>query len=190
MGAEPWFSITEESGFELTSEFAHAGESSAMLRMDDPASASGTKVYYLVQDIEPEELPEVLEGFYRVEAWQRGAERQYVQFAIIAVKPDNFPEQHSNYQLRYLLAGQETPPFEISNAYFVFIDGDEPAEGEWVPFSLNVRADFEAYWEMVPEGFESLRLLFEVRWDDKQAGSGAPQADVYFDDLYIGSRRD
>ena len=188
-GEAPWFTIAEESGFEVTSEQAHSGDYSAVLRMDDPAFASGNKVYYLVQEIDPGELPEVVEGFYRVENWNRGAMRQYVQFVIIAIGPDNFPDFASNFQLRYLLAGQEVPPFGIRNAHFVFVNRDEPVQGDWVRFSLNIRDDFEAYWHMVPEGFEKLRLLFEVRWDSKDTGSGAPRGDVYYDDLYIGDRR-
>jgi hypothetical protein len=188
-GGEPWFSIVEETGFEVTSERAHTGGHAAVLRMDDPVSAEGNQVYYLVQDLEPENLPQVVDGFYRVENWNRGAERQYIQVAVIVVGPDNFPEDLPNYQLRYILAGQKTPPFEIRNAHFVFVNGDEPVEGEWVPFSLSIRDDFEAYWGMAPEDFESMRLLFEVRWDAKSAGSGAPRADVYYDDLYLGERR-
>lgn len=188
-GEAPWFTIAEESGFEVTSELSHTGDYSAVLRMDDPAFASGNKVYYLVQEIEPGELPEVVEGFYRVENWNRGAMRQYVQFVIIAIGPDNFPDFASNFQLRYLLAGQKIPPFDIRNARFVFVNRDEPVEGEWVRFSLNVRDDFATYWQAIPEGFERLRLLFEVRWDSKVSGSGTPRGDVYYDDLYIGDKR-
>ena len=188
-GDDPWFTIVEESGFEVTTELAHEGDSSAVLRMDDPDSAEGSKVYYLVQEITPAELPEVVEGFYRVENWSRGAVRQYVQFVIIALGPSNFPDFASNFQLRYLLAGINTPPFNIGNAKFVFGTREEPVEGEWVPINLNVREDFEERWGMVPENFEKLRLLFEVRWDAKAAGGGAPRGDVYYDDLYIGDKR-
>ncbi len=189
-GEAPWFTIAEESGFELTSELAHTGDHSAVLRMDDAAFASGTKVYYLVQEVEPEELPEVVEGFYRVENWNRGAERQYVQFVIAVIGPDNFPDFAGNFQLRYLLAGQEVPPFEIRNGRFLFVNRNEPVEGEWIRFSLNVRDDFATYWQAIPEGFETLRLFFEVRWGAKDRGSGAPRGDVYNDDLYIGDQRD
>ena len=188
-GDDPWYTIVEESGFEVTTELPHEGDHSALLRMDDPLSAEGGKVYYLVQEITPEEFPDVVEGFYRVENWHRGTLRQYVQFVIIAFGPSNFPTTVSNYQLRYLLAGIDSPPFDIGNAHFVFVNRDEPVEGEWVPFSLNVRDDFEELWGRVPEDTEKLRLLFEVRWDGKEAGDGTPRADVYYDTLYAGDSR-
>ncbi|MDX1531253.1 MAG: hypothetical protein R3362_06980, partial [Rhodothermales bacterium] len=72
-GPEPWFSIVADAGFEVTAERAHTGDHSALLRVDDPASAEGEKVYYLVQEIEPDGLPEIVQGTYRVENWDRGA---------------------------------------------------------------------------------------------------------------------
>ncbi|MFQ5472603.1 MAG: hypothetical protein ACE5FA_06950 [Dehalococcoidia bacterium] len=190
-GADPWFTLNEDSGFEVSKEFARSGEYSAILRMDDPVSAEGARVYYLVQELEPEGFPEVVEGFYRVENWGRGTDRQYVQVVIIAMEPENFPADiASNFQLRYVLAGLDVDPFENPdgpvNARMVFVSRDEPVQGEWVEFRLNVREDFERLWDRVPEGFDRLRLLFEVRWDAKPAGDGAPRGDVYYDDLYIG----
>jgi hypothetical protein len=49
-----------------------------------------------------------------------------------------------------------------------------------------VSEDFERLWGKAPEDFEKLRLLFEVRWDNKVAGASAAEADVYYDDLYAG----
>jgi hypothetical protein len=124
-----------------------------------------------------------------VQNWNKGTTRQYLQFVIIAIGPKNFgslPEQHPNYQIRYPLAGIQSPPFAIGNAFFVFLGRNEPVQGEWVGFRANVKEDFERLWKQVPEGYEKLRLLFEVRWDGKVAGDGAPNADVYYDDLYAG----
>ena len=41
-------------------------------------------------------------------------------------------------------------------------------------------------WGAVPEGFDKMRVLFEVRYDEKQAGATPAEADVYYDDLYMG----
>ena len=82
---------------------------------------------------------------------------------------------------------KEQDPY--SGSHFVFVNRDEPVEGEWVPFKLDVREDFQELWGRVPEDVEKLRLLFEVRWDSKQAGDGTPRADVYYDDLYVGDSR-
>jgi hypothetical protein len=190
-GNEPWITLAPESGFEVTQEQAHCGAASAVLRMHDPASAAESKVYYLVQEINPQQFPETIRGFYRVENWNHGTVRQYLQFVIIAIGPTNFThipaeKQTTNYQLRYPLAGIQSPPFPIGNAFFVFLGRDEPAQGEWVPFQANIKEDFQRLWKRVPEGYEILRLLFEVRWDGKTAGDGAPNGDVYYDDLYAG----
>ena len=189
-GDTPWITLhpQEGVGFALSQDFAHSGSNSALLHMRDPASAEGHKVYYLVQEIEPGELPDVVRGYYRVENWQKNTPRQYIQFVVIAFSADNFPTDVSNYQLRYLLAGIDSTPFVINNAYFVFVNRGEPVQGEWVPFEANIKDDFQRLWGKVPEGFDKLRLLFEVRWDGKTAGDGPAEADVYYDDLYAGPR--
>lgn len=187
-GEEPWFTKNPTSGFTVTDEFARTGTQSAYQQMDDPTEASGKgKVYYLVQEITPAEMPEIVEGFYRVENWERGTPLQYLQFVIIADQPQNFDlSTVSNYQLRYPIAGINSPPFDIGNAHFVFLGREDPVVGEWTHFSANVREDFQRLWGAVPQDFDKLVLFFEVRWDNKSAGSGAPRADVYWDDLYIG----
>lgn len=192
-GAEPWKTLQEDAGFTITDEYAHSGTSSALLEMDDPVEAVGTgptssKVYYLVQDLTLEEFPEYVEGYYRVENWERGTPVQYLQFVVIAYAPSNNPTSGTNYQIRYIIAGYDSPPFDIGNAHFKFLSREDPVIGEWTKFSSNIREDFQEMWNAVPEDFEFVRVLFEVRWDHKQAGSGAPRADVYYDDLYIGDK--
>ena len=188
-GTEPWITLADESGFEVTPEQASCGAASAVLRMHDPATAEGSKVYYLVQEINPDQFPDTVRGLYRVENWNHGTVRQYLQFVIIAIGPKNFEglsQQHPNYQIRYPLAGIQSPPFPIGNAFFEFLGRDEPVQGQWVPFEANIKADFERLWKRVPDDYEKLRFLFEVRWDAKTAGDGAPSGDVYYDDLYAG----
>lgn len=191
-GSEPWYSLSENdpsADFQLTQDLAHTGTGSAVLRMDDPANASGAKVYYLIQDVNPEEFPEYIEGYYRVENWRHATLRQYLQFVVIALDPTNNPTAATNYQIRYILAGIDSPPFDIGNAHFQFLSREEPIEGEWVHFSANVREDFERLWNAVPRDYSFLRILFEVRWDSKNSNDGAPRADVYYDDLYFGDKR-
>lgn len=182
----PWTTLVGDAGFVISDDYAHSGSESAHLQMDDPVEAEGAKVYYLVQEITPGEFPDYLEGYYRVENWQRGTGKQYLQFVVIAFGPKNFPTTALNFQIRYILAGIDSPPFEIGNAYFQFLNTEEPVEGQWVKFSAPIRDDFKRLWNAVPEDFDYMRLLFEVRWDDKVAGEGASHADVYYDDLYIG----
>ena len=188
-GAEPWISLAEESTFEVTADQPHSGASSARLRMDESIDAEGDRVYYLVQEITPGKFPDVVRGNYFVENWRRGTAKQYLQFVVIAIGADNNPIilQADNYQLRYLLAGIDREPFAIANAQFIHFSQEEPVEGQWVSFEANVKDDFQRYWGAVPENFDMIRILFEVRYDDKVKGDGAPRADVYYDDLYFGS---
>ncbi len=201
-GGDPWCSLHpgEEVSFEVSQDFAHSGESSAHLQMRVPAEEEGgAKVFYLVQEVKPEEFPELMSGYYRVENWIKGTPKQYLQFVVIACREverdgalvhcgagaTNLPGEYS-HQIRFPLAGISEEPFQINNAFFVFIGKEEPVTGEWVYFERNIKQDFEELWGAVPEGYEFLRILFEVRYDDKQAGSVPAEADVYYDDLYMG----
>lgn len=188
-GDEPWFSMTTEAWgppFQLSDAAAHSGRQAALLKMEGGPQATGSKVFGVVQEVTPEEFPELLSGYYRVENWTRGTDKQYLQFAVIAIDVTNLQPPFPNHQLRYPLAGIAEEPFEISNAYFVFLGKDEPVTDQWVYFERNIRSDFEELWGAAPEGFSKIRILFEVRYDGKAADSGEVKADVFYDDLYVG----
>jgi hypothetical protein len=147
-----------------------------------------------VQEVAPSEFPELISGYYRVENWLRGTPKQYLQFVVILFAPTNLTKDKegaaltapfSNYQIRYPLAGISEEPFLIANAFFKFLGTEDPRQGEWVYFESNIKQDFQELWGAVPEGYSKIRVLFEVRFDDKEAGSPA-EADVYYDDLYMG----
>lgn len=192
-GREPWYSLRPPD-FILTDERAHSGSYSAHLRMREGLSSDETKIYYLVQEVAPEEFPDVISGNYLVENWNKGTKNQYLQFVVIAFGGDRtgFPPcpdgPCSNYQIRYLLAGIDEDPFQILNAKFIYLSEDQPVEGEWVQFERDVRQDFLDVWGTVPEGFEKIRVLFEVRYDDKLPDEDRIEGDVYYDDLFLGQR--
>lgn len=183
-----WFSL-KPPNFIASEDVAQSGNASALLQMREGTDAEGAKVFYLVQELNPDEFPEVISGYYRVENWQRGTLKQYLQFVVIVFAAENVPENFPNHQIRYPLAGIDSPPFAISNAKFVFLGREEPVDGEWVYFERNIRADFLSLWGEVPTGYEKLRILFEVRYDDKKIGEGPVEGDVYYDSLYYGPAR-
>ena len=183
-GTKYWFSLNEDQPIE-TAKVAHSGKASAYLQMRDPSEATQGKVYYLIQEVNPAEFPELISGYYRVDNWKRGAEKQYLQFAVIAFAPTNLGGQYPNYQMRYPLDGISEEPFDIATAFFQFLSRDDPRQGEWVYFEANIKADFEQFWGAAPAGYSKIRVLFEVRYDDKAPGNAA-EADVYYDDLYMG----
>ena len=183
-GNQYWFALHEQT-VETTTALAHSGQSSAYLKMRDPAEATGVKIYYLVQEVAPAQFPELVSGYYRVDNWTRGTKKQYLQFVVIVFAPTNLGTEYPNYQIRFPLAGISEQPFPISNAFFKFLGTEDPRQGEWVYFESNIKNDFQELWKAVPEGYSKIRLLFEVRYDDKQPGEAA-EADVYYDDLYMG----
>lgn len=183
-GEDPWFVLSPPM-FEVTQKLSHSGQSSALLQMKVSPETVGTKVYYLVQEIAPQEFPEFLSGYYRVEKWTKATSKQYLQFVII-VFGANISPGFPNHQIRYTLTGINKDPFDAAYAFFVHIGEEKPTIGQWVYFERNIKQDFQNLWGTVPEGFSKIRVLFEVRFDDKEAGT-SPEADVYYDDLYIGS---
>ena len=187
-GRDPWFSL-KPPDFTVSDNAPLAGAGAALLEMRAPLDASGPAVYYLIQEISPTEFPEVISGYYRVENWTKGTPKQYLQFVVIAFDVKNIPGDFSNHQIRYPLAGIDSEPFPIGNAKFIFVTREQPQQGQWVRFERNLREDFEQVWGAAPQNFTKLRILFEVRYDDKVSGDGTPEADVYWDDLFIGPRQ-
>jgi hypothetical protein len=188
-GKEPWYSM-ETSGwgapFEVSDAVAHSGQYSAHLSLRPPPQPSEHEVLGAVQDLTPSSFPEFLSGFYRVENWKRGTDIQYLQFVVIAILPENA----GNIQIRYLLAGTATDPFRIDNAKFVYLSEEEPRVGEWVYFERNIADDFQQQWGQAPEKVQELRVFFETRYDSPTAIQPDVGGDVYYDDLYVGSKAD
>ena len=187
-GAQYWFALHDETVTTTTTQ-AHSGQASAYLKMRDAVEATGANIYYLVQEVDPAKFPEMISGYYRVDNWKRGTLKQYLQFVVIVFAPTNLGSAYPNYQIRYPLAGISENPFPISNAYFIYLGKDEPRQGEWVYFETNIQQDFLDKWKAIPEGYSKIRVLFEVRYDDKEAGA-VSEADVYYDDLYMGPASD
>lgn len=189
-GEEPWFSMTTAAWgppFRASDAAAHSGQHSALLEMRGGSEETGARVFGVVQEITPDAMPELISGYYHVQDWVRSTEKQYLQFVVIVVGATNLPGGFPNHQIRYPLAGIAEEPFAISNARFVFVGTEEPETGQWVYFERNIRQDFEDLWGSAPEGFSYIRVLFEVRYDDKSRGSDEVKADVFYDDLYVGA---
>lgn len=182
-GAAPWFSLKTErwENFTLSDRYAQDGRYAAHLALQAESTDTGSKIAGLIQEIKPMKFPKKISGFYRVENWQRGTTKQYLQFVVIVWGDREYP----NIQIRYILSGISGPPFTLHNGRFVFLGEPEPALQQWVFFERDLHKDFLELWGRVPTEFEKLRVLFEVRYDDKRPAE-ALYADVYFDALYLG----
>ncbi len=191
----PWWSFHERSPgswgeFAITNAQAAEGERSALLVLDSDGSDKDTRVWGVVQEVEAERCPEYLSGYYRVEGWERGTPKQYLQVVVIVWRPGSMPEgvNAGNYQLACTLAGVDRSPLPgVVNRKFVITGPVEPDEDEWVFFELPLAELFEREWGRRPADFEYLRVFFEARYDGRRGGERA-RARVFYDDLYMGDR--
>lgn len=185
-GIEPWFFLQSQnwSGFSVSDRYAIEGRLSAHLALRGSEEDKGAMIFGLIQEVNPQKFPKKISGYYRVESWQRGTEKQYVQFVVI-VWGDQAVTQYNNIQIRYILTGITKPPLGIGNAKFLFLGKPEPQQRRWIRFERDLHADFLKSWGHVPEKFEKIRVLFEARYDQKGPGTEL-SADVYYDALYLG----
>jgi hypothetical protein len=188
-GAAPWCSLASDAWgkpFTVSSAQAQSGEHSALLELRS-AEGGSARVFGVTTQVAPEEFPETVSGYYYVEEWEKGTPKQYLQFVAIVWGADNMPETGTeNHQVRYILAGVDEPPIEIANAYIVMVGTGDPETGRWVRFERNLRQDFLDLWGVIPENYDWIRFLYEVRWDERQESDPPGLADVYYDDLYAG----
>jgi len=191
-GRAPWYSLAKPekpywADFVRVENLAHTGRASALLPLTSKAFVGRARIYGAIQEVSPKEMPKRLAGWYRVEEWERGAQRQYLQAVVIIWDPKNL-QQHGagNLQISYVLGGIDRPPFAIRNRKFVFLGPVDPLKGEWLRFERDLHEDFAKLWGAVPEDFDRIRVLFEVRFDKRQPEDPEARARVYYDDLYIG----
>ncbi|MCB1236524.1 MAG: hypothetical protein KDM91_15760 [Verrucomicrobiae bacterium] len=194
-GRDPWISLADTSpfwrDFEISQVLAHSGKHSALLRLDTlEVNERGTTVWGVVRNIETPTLPKRISGQYRIENWSRGTPMQYLQVAVLLMPSEkgfpNFKDPRIPLQMAWVLTGIDRQPFQISNRKFVFAGPAEPKTGVWVPFEFDLHRGFQENWGYLPEGFASIRILFEARYDGWQPEHGEVTGEVYYDDLYFG----
>jgi hypothetical protein len=194
-GKSDWKSLTTEGwnpDYALTSDITHSGNQAAYLALRTPPNTTGVRIFGVTQEVSPKEFPQELSGWYRVDNWVCGTPKQYLQCVVIVFGADNQPTSlppGTNFQIRYILAGISEPPFRIDNAKYIFLHPQDPDQGAWIHFQVPVANDFKDKWGVVPESFDFIRLLCEVRYDDK-AVAETPSADVYYDDMHMGNKTD
>jgi len=193
-GTDPWWYFPDRphwGGFTVATGPAREGRWSARLelRIDEAhPPPDKTHIRGVIQDVRTPVLPTVVSGWYYVETWERSAVDTYIQFVVIVAGATMSGGSVQNQQLRYLLAGIDHPPFDIANAKFVYLTKEQPEVGRWVRFERNLAADFLEYWGEMPQRFENIRVLFEVRYDNMDV-TNPPRihAVVRFDDLFLGT---
>jgi hypothetical protein len=188
-GEDPWSSL-DTPPFERVTNQAVTGDTSALLQIVADREDTGSGRSLLLQDVETEESPEVLSGFYRVENWTKGAERQSVRIGVVVFGAKNLMGDFPNHQIHYILAGAVPEPGRETNVRNIYLGSEEPLQNQWIPFQADVRQDFADLWGASPEGHELIRVVFEVRFDVKEEGSTPVRGDVYLDDLYLGPSTD
>ncbi|MDI7269094.1 MAG: hypothetical protein QME96_13985, partial [Myxococcota bacterium] len=180
-----WLEWSREwAPFRVVDGFGASGARSAALEVRGGPGDGRTRVWGVVQEIAPEVFPPVVSGKYRVGRWEPGAARKvYVQAVVISMHAQGMLP---STQVRYVLDGVTEQPYDMSNARYRFVHRrSAPPIGEWIDFSLPVRADFLELWGRLPPPGTPLRVLFEARYDDRPADASVA-ADVYYDDLFVG----
>jgi hypothetical protein len=201
-GTEGWGKIGKNKSvpFEVVGEPVHSGNGAAHLVVSWKAGKPGRPVSVLStsQEISPPSFPDRIAGWYRVDRWEDTPDPGALQLQILVVaigdprtreivelgEPDISPNI-ANFQLRYQLAGPTEAPDDGGNIKTRVIGKGPPELGSWLHFDLPVKSDFKQSWGSAPENFRYLRIMFAVRWDDKEEGA-ALHADVYYDDLFFG----
>lgn len=193
-GQQGW--NTAKNPFTVTSEQALSGSAAAELTMRDTTESPVTNTYTFFQEITPAEFPEVLSFNYLVKHWVKGTAKQYISVTVIAYGgtdafpdcPGETPDECPNYQIRYILGGVSQNPIQVENAKYIYVSRDEPSLDEWVPVTRDLERDFQNTWGAIPKNPEKVRIVAEVRYDDRQGDDGPMEADVYFDDMFLGTR--
>jgi hypothetical protein len=195
-GRDPWYDFQGPNKpfwgtFSISDAQAFDGDRSLRLALDSDefmGAHGGMGIVGAAQDVTPESFPRRLSGRYRVESWRRGTPKQYVQLAVIAFRPKNFPELAGvAVQMAFVLTGVREPPFPISNRRFAFEGPHEPELGRWIAFDIDLHEAFRSHWGKLPGGSEGLRLFAEARFDGYRRGrDGRALGDVYFDALHLG----
>lgn len=193
-GLELWSPLRAD-GSASPGDVAMSGGASVRLELNAPANAEASVngSAGVSQDVMPDELPEVLAGSYRVDEWARGTARQYVSVTV-AVFGRGFQLPNCpgggpcpNYQLRYILGGVTSDPLTVENGHFVYLNEDEDVRtGEWISFQRNFAEDFEELWGSLPDEIDIVRVIVDVRYNERQESDGPIEAEVYFDDVYLG----
>mgnify|MGYP005833651517 CR=1 FL=1 len=172
--------------FDIREGKAHSGKKSAYLKLDYGDDAPKVRIHGLVQELKPSRFPDVIRGWYRVENWKRGSNLQYLQFVTIVW--GGHP-QFKNYQIRYILAGINSPPYDMRNVKYIILPDAtlNPTQNKWIEFKASMIKDFEKLWGIIPRGYDKIVFLFEARYDAGVTKGMRVRADVYFDDIYVGS---
>lgn len=192
-GKTNWFSLTGPDkpywkAFTVTEDVVHNGRRAASLHLSSKKYDRDVRIVGAVQEIEkPLSFPRRLSGWYRIDNWVQGTAKQYLQVVITVDGAKNVQLMNNlPVQLSYILSGIKSPPLTFYNRKFDLTESKERQQSRWVYFNKDLHADFIKHWGAVPESTEKIRVLFEVRFDDRLQGEDNVNADVYYDDLYLG----
>jgi len=126
-------------------------------------------------------FPRHVSLWYRVDRWRPGNAVQYVFFAVLVGSGG------TSYQIRYFLSGVDAMPYrDNGNVRFVLVRPGAPPQGTWVHFTADLHQDFLQRWGRVPSSFERLSFAVEARYEAPTKLNESIEADVTFDDVFVG----
>jgi hypothetical protein len=176
-GAAPaWVAFPPADAHQVVTDRAHSGESSMALRLGGDIAALSVS-----QSLNPNAFPEFVSGYYRVDDWPDG--EAFLQFVVKV--PGGSPEEVR--EVRFVIAGASVDPEPAPQARYVFLSRDAPSSGAWRYFAYPIRQAFETRVGAVPQAWTSVDISLEARMlAVSPEMADAPEAVVYFDDMYVG----
>lgn len=148
------------------------------------------KVFGAVQQwVTQDYIPEKLNFKMRVKNEQKLCTKQYAQAVVIYLKEDAEPNE-KNLQLRIVIHGAETPPYNMRNARFHMNPEFTTDPKGWRNYSLPIHQWFQqGYPNVDPEHWKGgeIRLLIEARYDNlpKTTPPGTSILTVDYDDVFF-----
>lgn len=185
----PWHALEDNiqwGKFSLGSEKLPDGRTNQFAKVSAQAASPpvALKVFGAVQELKiVSGLPEKLEFRCRIAQEKKLCTKQYAQ-AVAIFTPNAATTGSANVQLRHILHGLTTAPYEMANAKFV-INPPFTQEGEWRRYALPLRETFAAQYPGYDFSKGTLRLLLEARYDDlpNTAAPGEVALEMHYDDV-------
>ena len=182
---DPWHSLEgnlQWGPFSLGSETTAEGKTNhfAKVRAEASAPPVSLRVFGTVQELVIRKgLPEKLDFRCRVAQEKKLCSKQYAQAVAIFT-----PASGTNVQLRHILHGVDTPPYQMGNARFVMNPAFQEKDG-WRHYSLPLREKFAQEYPGQDFTKGTLRLLFEARYDDlpSSVAPGEVPLEMHYDDV-------
>lgn len=190
-GSTAWYSLKNPQwgGFLRSGERdAATGQTNhfARVRADVAMPPAAIKVFGLVQEIRlTDGVPDHWDFDMRVARENKLCSKQYAQVVAIHWPGETDTPGAGNVQLRCVLHGVDSPPYQMGNARFHMNPEFKSIDNSWRNYRLPLRKWFEEAYPAQDFSAGRLRILMEARYDDMPASAkpGEVALEVDYDNV-------